>query len=126
MMEWGATGLVRASFQTFEPWLFCQHEEEREKTMSHQFDELSKVLSSGRSRREALKLIGSAVAAAVLGWRKPANVSASHQPSPRECEEYCRAAGFANGREKGDCMRWCTYLFVVNEIFIEHQPPGQT
>lgn len=71
--------------------------------MSKQFDELTKDLAKGVSRRSALSRfvasVGAAVAGLVMGRKKASAAGKSHA---QVCIDFCKAC--YDGEEFGDCM----------------------
>src|SRR5262245_61818242 len=74
----------------------------------HQFDELSKTLALGLTRRGALRQLGGGLAGALLasvGLR-----TARGAPPVTNCAGYCRSLGFTpgNGNAYGNCVSNCS------------------
>ena len=85
--------------------------------MGKHFDELSKALASGASRRSALKRVAAGVAGAALASVLPGRrAQAQVTDEQRECHEVCRDVGF-RGRAYGECVAQCTTCVAQGGTF---------
>lgn len=75
--------------------------------MGKQFDELSKALASGASRRAALKRFAVGLAGAALASVLPGR-RAEAQYEPSDCRSICRNDLGLQGESFGRCVAACT------------------
>jgi hypothetical protein len=86
--------------------------------MGKHFDELSKALASGASRRSALKRFAAGVAGAAIASFLPGRrAEAQTADELRECQEICRELGLQGGAF-GQCMAQCTTCVARGDVFV--------
>jgi hypothetical protein len=84
--------------------------------MGKHFDELSKALASGASRRSALKRFAAGVAGAVVASVLPGR-SAEAQSGESECRVICREWGL-QGQAYGQCVSQCATCVAHGGEFV--------
>jgi len=71
------------------------------------FDELSKSLASGMSRRASLRRFALGTAGALLATVRPGRGAQGQVIENRDCNDICRKAQFLEGKAFGRCVSVC-------------------
>ena len=87
--------------------------------MGEHFDELSKAVAGGASRRRALKRFGAGVGAALLAGIVPGRKAAAQlTQEERQCREFCGEPEFGLvGPAYGQCVATCAACRVRGGTF---------
>jgi hypothetical protein len=81
--------------------------------MSKQFEELSKDLARGISRRKAFLRFGSGMGAVLLGMMTRKRASADGVGS--FCDDYCKSIDDGPSKNHGQCVSDCVHRFKFNQ-----------